>query len=135
VEGSCSVLADPVESFDFFFHPMPLLQDPDVATAIAGSDRLLVVAAAGLSISETLPNNPYHSPADFACHYPEVARYGYRTSYHAMGLSRDERVPAGVRVAYTARHFLNMGVDFPPTDGYSWLLRVASTFKAEDTFV
>ena len=73
-----------------------------VATALANSDRLLIVAAAGLSISDTLPNNPYHSPADFARHYPACARFGYRTSYHAMGLGRDERVPAGVRLACTA---------------------------------
>jgi NAD-dependent SIR2 family protein deacetylase len=111
------------------------LEAPNVSTAIASCDRLLIVAAAGLSISDTLPNNPYHSPVDFARHYPACARFGYRTSYHAMGLGRDERVPAGVRVAYQAKHFLNMSMEFPPTDGYTWLLRVASTFKPEDTFV
>ena len=37
---------------------------------LASADRLLIVAAAGLSISESLPNNPYHSPKDFLLHYP-----------------------------------------------------------------
>ncbi len=44
--------------------------------AIASVDRLLIVAAAGLSISTTLPNNVYHSARDFAHHYPTVASYG-----------------------------------------------------------
>lgn len=78
------------------------------AVAIAGADRLLIVAAAGLSISDTLPNNPYHNASDFALHYPAVAEYGYRTSYDAMGLSRDQSVPREVRVAHMAEHFLNM---------------------------
>ena len=37
-----------------------------VSRQIASADRLLIVAAAGLSISDTLPNNPYHNPDDFA---------------------------------------------------------------------
>ena len=53
--------------------------DPEVtavATGIAASDRLLIVAAAGLSISDTLPNNVYHSADDFHRHYPQATKYG-----------------------------------------------------------
>lgn len=108
--------------------------DKKVAVEIANADRLLVVAAAGLSISTTLPNNPYHSAKDFAYHYPRTAEYGYRTAYEAMGLMGDHRVPEAVRVAHTARHFLNMRWNFPPTKGYEWLRNLAKTFKEEDVF-
>jgi hypothetical protein len=43
-----------------------------VSHRIAGADRLLIVAAAGLSISVDAPNNPYHSTDDFTLHYPQV---------------------------------------------------------------
>ena len=104
------------------------------ARDIAGVDRLLIVAAAGLSISIDEPNNPYHSPADFAHHYPQAVRHGYRTAYQAMTLGRDESVPAEVRHAYTAAHFLNMRFRFPPTPGYSYLRQICATFAPEDTF-
>lgn len=100
--------------------------------SIATADRLLIVAAAGLSISEHLPNNPYHDPKSFAHHYPQVAKYGYRTTYETMGMGNE--VPMEVRRPFTARHFLNMRYDFPPTEGYSWLLELAKTFNKEDTF-
>merc|ERR1719453_1295019 len=51
-----------------------------------------------------------------------------------MGLGHDERVPAAVRIAYTARHFLNMRFEFPPTPGYATLRRLASTFAPEHVF-
>jgi O-acetyl-ADP-ribose deacetylase (regulator of RNase III)/NAD-dependent SIR2 family protein deacetylase len=102
---------------------------------IAGATHLLIVAAAGLSISRDLPNNPYHSNDDFAYHYPAAVRYGYQNGFEAMGLSADARVPLGVRVAHTARHFLNMRFRFPPTKGYEQLHTLASTFPAEHVFV
>jgi hypothetical protein len=49
-----------------------------IAQEIANADRLLIVAAAGLSINPYLPNNPYHSKSDFVTLYPQLARYGYR---------------------------------------------------------
>jgi len=101
---------------------------------IASADRLLIVAAAGLSISQDLPNNPYHNPADFARHYPAVVKYGYRTGYDAMSLSGDEQVPKGIRLAFTARHFLNMRSNFPPTPAYTWLHQMASSFNEQDVF-
>lgn len=104
------------------------------AQDIASADRLLIVAAAGLSISRDLPNNPYHSTADFAHHYPVLPKYGYRTSFDAMGLAGDESVPVGIKLAHTAKHFQNMSFNFPPTPAYGWLLEVASVFKKEDVF-
>lgn len=98
------------------------------------ADRLLITAAAGLSISEHLPNNPYHNPADFKVHYPEVTKYGYRTAYETMSLSRDDSVPEEVKKAFAARHFLNMRYDFPPTEGYKWLFELAKTFSKEAVF-
>ena len=109
--------------------PIPIVSD------LMSTDRLLIVAAAGLSISLDAPNNPYHSASDFARHYPTVASHGYRTAYHAMGLGGDRSVPAPVRVAYLARHFLNMRCHFPPTDGYEHLRRLAATYPPEDVFV
>jgi O-acetyl-ADP-ribose deacetylase (regulator of RNase III)/NAD-dependent SIR2 family protein deacetylase len=105
------------------------------AMDIASADHLLIVAAAGLSISLDLPNNPYHSNSDFAHHYPLAARYGYRNGFEAMGLSADTRLPLGVRIAHTAKHFLNMRFRFPPTRGYAALRALASTFPAESVFV
>ena len=107
----------------------------EAVAALAGCDRLLIVAAAGLSISTDLPNNPYHSPDDFARHYPLLARrYGYRSAYDAMGVAGDASVPAGVRLASMARHFLNMRCDFAPTRGYAMLRALADTFAPDDTF-
>ena len=51
-----------------------------------------------------------------------------------MGLSRDPNVPFGVKAAYTARHFLNMRFDFPPTTAYSWLREFADTFEKDKVF-
>jgi hypothetical protein len=104
------------------------------ADKIATADRLLIVAAAGLSISIDKPNNPYHKPADFAHHYPQAVRYGYKNGFQAMGLGNDPKVPLGVRHAHTARHFLNMRFNFPPTLGYSYLKSIASTYNEEDVF-
>jgi len=107
----------------------------DAISSVASSDRLLIVAAAGLSISmDGSVSNPYHNAADFAKLYPTVAGYGYQTAYHAMGLAQDESVPAAVRVAFMARHFLNMREVFPPTAGYEMLRRLASTFAPRDVF-
>lgn len=105
------------------------------AAAIASSDRLLVVAAAGLSISLDLPNNPYHSDSDFALHYPRAASHGYRNGFQAMGLASDAALPLGVRIAHTAAHFLNMRFRFPPTPGYAHLRALADTFEPSHTFV
>lgn len=104
------------------------------ARDIAQADRLLIVAAAGLSISQDRPNNPYHNPSDFALHYPQLTKYGYRTAFDAMGLARDQSVPKGVKSAFTAKHFLNMRFRFPPTPGYTWLLDIANSFRQEDVF-
>jgi len=106
-----------------------------LAEAIASCDRLLIVAAAGLSISDTLPNNPYHSNDDFALHYPTVRRHGYHNAYQAMGLGGDTSVPAAVRVAFMAQHMLNMRHRFPPTQAYELLKSVADTYSADDVFV
>jgi NAD-dependent SIR2 family protein deacetylase len=103
--------------------------------SIAACNHLLIVAAAGLSIAATAPNNVYHSRSDFAHHYPCIARYGYGTSYEAMGLSGDASVPEPARVAYTSHHFMNMGFLFPPTPAYSWLLELQRSFPAENSFV
>ena len=73
-----------------------------IAQEIAASDRLLIVAAAGLSIHDTAPNNPYHSAEDFARHYPAATRYGNRTAYESMSIGGDDRVPASVRRAHMA---------------------------------
>ena len=105
-----------------------LLQD------IADADRLLITAAAGLSISEHLPNNPYHNPDHFKKQYPKVAEYGYNTCYETMGISRDKSVPEEVKKAFTARHFLNMRYDYPPTEGYEWLLELGKTFAPKEIF-
>jgi O-acetyl-ADP-ribose deacetylase (regulator of RNase III)/NAD-dependent SIR2 family protein deacetylase len=105
------------------------------AAEIGRCDYLLIVAAAGLSISLDLPNNPYHSASDFARHYPVAARYGYANGFQAMGLAADERLPLGVRLAHTARHFLNMRFRFPPTPGYAALRALAEAFPAEHVFV
>ena len=106
----------------------------EVAREIADADHLLIVAAAGLSIHDQEPNNPYHSAADFARHYPAATRYGYRTAYEAMTIGGDNRVPASVRLAHMATHFLNMRFRFPPTPGYELLRRIAATFADEDVF-
>jgi NAD-dependent SIR2 family protein deacetylase len=106
-----------------------------VASEIASTDRLLIVAAAGLSISDTAPNNPYHSNADFTRHYPTVCRFGYSNAFEAMGLAADTSVPASVRVAFMAQHFLNMRFRFPPTPAYDSLRRLASTYQADNVFV
>eukprot|EP00613_Pedinella_sp_CCMP2098_P052205 CAMPEP_0171887950 /NCGR_PEP_ID=MMETSP0992-20121227/42731_1 /TAXON_ID=483369 /ORGANISM="non described non described, Strain CCMP2098" /LENGTH=613 /DNA_ID=CAMNT_0012514757 /DNA_START=72 /DNA_END=1913 /DNA_ORIENTATION=+ len=121
--------------------PLPPLAPlpPEVEQAardIAGADHLLIVAAAGLSISLDLPNNPYHSQADFARHYPVAASYGYRDGFEAMRLAADERLPPGARLAHTAKHFLNMRYRFPPTQGYALLRQLADSFgPSENTFV
>jgi len=106
----------------------------DEARAIADADYLLIVAAAGLSISDEMPNNPYHSAADFEHHYPTLASFGYRTCFEAMGLAGDSSVPPGVKLAFTARHFLNMRSNFPPTPGYEALRRVALSFAPDRVF-
>ena len=67
--------------------------------------------------------------------YPAVAKWGYRTSYDAMGLSRDPRVPDAVKRAHVAQHFLNMRFNFPPTPAYEWLKQLSLTFEAGDSFV
>ncbi len=103
-----------------------------LARQLAGCDRLLLVAAAGLSISADLPNNPYHNPSDFARHYPAIRALGYRTAYEAMGVSRDPNVSEAALVGYVARHFLNMRFKFPPTPAYAWLKRLAESFQARD---
>lgn len=114
---------------------MDKIEDEDIIRDIAAADKLLIVAAAGLSISIDEPNNVYHSKSDFKTHYPQVARYGYSTAYEAMGLSRDESVPIEIRKAYTFRHFLNMRFNFKPTAGYTWLKELADTFPPGNTFV
>ena len=103
-----------------------------IADEVAKCDKLLIVAAAGLTISADLPNNPYHNPEDFKLHYPLVRRYGYQTSYHAMGISRDPSVPDSVKLGYTARHLLNMRYRFPPTPAYAWLRELANSFETKD---
>jgi len=105
-----------------------------VAAEIAAADRLLIIGAAGLSISLDLPNNVYHSDSDFARHYPEVVKYGYRNGFMAMGIHGDQRVPLGVRKAFQAHNFLNMRYMFPPTPAYNWLKQLADTYGPEDTF-
>ena len=112
------------------------IRDPVLAAArdIAEADHLLIVAAAGLSISDVLPNNPYHTSSDFAQHYPQIASYGYRTAYDAMGLAGDERVPPGVKCAFTAAHFLNMRFRWPPTPGYETLRKLATSFDPARVF-
>ena len=105
-----------------------------IAAQLAPCDRLLIVAAAGLSIARDLPNNPYHNPADFRLHYPAAARAGYRTSYEAMGLYRDPRLSDGLRVGYLAQHFVNMRFRFPPTPAYGWLRDLAASFAPEQVF-
>lgn len=127
--GQADESADPLMALD---------EQPAIcveARAIADADRVLIVAAAGLSISDTLPNNVYHSAADFAHHYPQTVKYGYRTGYQAMGLSGDPDVPEAVKQAHMAKHFLNMRYNFPPTDAYHQLKRFADTFAKEDVFV
>eukprot|EP00040_Diaphanoeca_grandis_P005673 m.33965 g.33965 ORF g.33965 m.33965 type:complete len:379 (+) comp16908_c0_seq1:245-1381(+) len=109
-------------------------QRKEIAAQIAGADRLLIVAAAGLSISNDKPNNPYHSPKDFAHHYPTLLQYGYRTSFQAMSLQMDPDVPQGVKAAHGARHFLNMRWNFPPTPAYTWLHKLSCTFDSSDVF-
>jgi len=106
----------------------------EIAAAVADADRLLIVAAAGLSISTHLPNNPYHNPHDFALHYPRLGAYGYRTSYECMGIGRDPNVPDSIKKALTARHFLNMRWNFPPTAAYTWLHELSETFMPGDVF-
>lgn len=105
-----------------------------ITAEIAACDRLLIVAAAGLSINDIEPNNPYHSADDFARHYPAATRYGYRTAYEAMTIGFDARVPVGVRLAHMANHFLNMRFRFPPTRGYEMLRRIAGSFADGDVF-
>lgn len=108
----------------------------DLAKWIYDADKVLIVGAAGLSIHNTLPNNPYHSDRDFAQHYPLLSKeYGYRNGYHAMGLQGDVKVPPDVKVAFTAVHFLNMRFRFPPTDGYTHLLELAKTKSPENVFI
>eukprot|EP00039_Didymoeca_costata_P031598 m.35594 g.35594 ORF g.35594 m.35594 type:complete len:355 (+) comp8905_c0_seq2:238-1302(+) len=106
----------------------------EAADYIREADRVLIVAAAGLSIHDTLPNNPYHNPKDFAYQYPRLTEYGYRTAYETMGLAGDESVPQGVRVAFMAKHFLNMRRRYPPTDGYSNLLEMTKHLPKENVF-
>jgi NAD-dependent SIR2 family protein deacetylase len=107
----------------------------ELASQIAAADKLLIVAAAGLSISIDEPNNVYHSRTDFKLHYPLAVQYGYGTAYEAMGFGRDERIPVAVRKAYMCRHFLNMRFNFQPTVGYKWLKSLTDTFPSENTFV
>lgn len=102
---------------------------------ISSADKLLIVAAAGLSISIDEPNNVYHSKEDFKFHYPQVVKYGYSTAYEAMSLARDENVPVEIRKAYTYRHFLNMRFNFKPTEGYVWLKQLSDSFPPGNTFV
>jgi len=104
------------------------------ARDIADADYLLIVAAAGLSINDEQPNNPYHNRDDFARHYPTLTSYGYRTAFDAMGLARDESVPAEVKLAFSARHFLNMRFNFPPTAGYEMLRELTTAFAPERVF-
>lgn len=106
----------------------------ELAKWIYDADRVLIVAAAGLSIHDKLPNNPYHNPKDFKHHYPQVVPFGYNTAYDAMGLSMDPKVPEDMKVAFMARHFLNMRYNFPPTDGYKFLLDIAKTKPKENVF-
>lgn len=102
---------------------------------MASADRLLIVAAAGLSISNNLPNNPYHNNKDFEHHYPFMKKYGYHNCYETMGLSRDPNVPNHIKTALIASHFLNMRSRFPPTPAYQWLRSFAeSEFQEEDVF-
>jgi NAD-dependent SIR2 family protein deacetylase len=105
---------------------------PALPVELAACDKLLIVAAAGLSISTDLPNNPYHSSRDFQYHYPLLVKAGYQTSYHAMGVSRDPRVPESVKVGYLVQHFLNMRFRFPPTPAYAWLKHLAVSFENRD---
>jgi len=51
-----------------------------------------------------------------------------------MGLALDESVPPGVKLAFTARHFLNMRFEFPPTPGYEMLRQIAQTFAPDNVF-
>jgi len=108
--------------------------ESQLASWIHDADRLLIVAAAGLSINPQLPNNPYHNPRDFALHYPALTKYGYRTSFQAMGLSQDTSVPLAIKSAHMAQHFLNMRYEFPPTSGYKCLLEIAEDFPPDNVF-
>lgn len=102
-----------------------------IASALSAADRVLIVAAAGLSIHDQLPNNPYHSRSDFAKHYPKLLEYGYSTAYETMGLAGDPDVPRSVKSAFRAQHMLNMSDRFPPTPGYDALLRMSFGSKAK----
>merc|ERR1712188_23634 len=110
-------------------HKEPMSQE---AHDIASADRLLIVAAAGLSIHDTLPNNPYHNADHFAHHYPQIKKYGYSTCYETMGIGRDPSVPDEVKRPFTAQHFLNMRYRFPPTPAYQWLKVLSDSFAEED---
>merc|ERR1712166_911354 len=67
-------------------------------------------------------------------HYPQLTKYGYKTSFEAMRLSGDEDVPLTVRLAHTAQHFLNMRFRFEPTAAYSWLRELSESFGEDDVF-
>ena len=107
------------------------------AAVIAGSVGPLV-AATGMPISDTLPNNVHHSADDFNLHYPQAARRRYNTGFEAMSLSSARGVTDvtdAVKQAHTATHILNMRYIFPSTDGYAALKRLADTFAHSDVSV
>jgi NAD-dependent SIR2 family protein deacetylase len=97
------------------------------------ADAVLVCAGAGMSVKPgDHGENVYISENDFAKHYPWFLRYGYKTSYEAMGLMADPDVPYEAKWALWAKHMMLQRYTFTPNDGYTALKELLT---GKDTFV
>ena len=97
---------------------------------ISGAEAVLVCAGAGMSVEEG--KMVYVNPADFAKYYPFFLKWGYKTSYEAMGLREDPNVPYAAKWALWATHMEWQGFKFAPNKGYQAL---RDLIGARDYFV
>lgn len=86
---------------------------------IADADAVLICAGAGMSVKDG--EMVYTNPDDFAKAYPWFPKWGYKTSYEAMGLVNDRSVPISAKWALFAKHMDNMRWKFTPNSGYQQL--------------
>ena len=102
------------------------VRDADKVAAAAKwieeADAVLVCAGAGMSA--VAGEAVYVDEADFAAHYPWMARHGYRTAYQCMRMGSDDRMPARAKWGQWASHYLNLRFRFGRHDGYASLRRL-----------
>ena len=104
----------------------------NAARLIHAADAILVVAGAGMSVTEG--RNVYVNRKDFQRYYGGFAieKYGYGTMYEAMASFYDARVPLEVYWGLYATHMHYQRYAFEPNEAYAYMKSIVS---GKDTFV